>query len=65
MITEAPQADAIIREGKADLVLLAREFLRDPYFALHAAQELGVPVLAEAVFAGVQLASGAAHSVRG
>jgi 2,4-dienoyl-CoA reductase-like NADH-dependent reductase (Old Yellow Enzyme family) len=44
MITEAAQADAIIREGRADLVLLARAFLRDPYWALHAAQALGEPV---------------------
>ena len=36
------QADEIIRTGKADLVLLAREFLRDPYFALRAAKALGV-----------------------
>ena len=41
MITEAAQADAIIREGKADLVLLARELLRDPYWPLHAAKALG------------------------
>lgn len=41
MITEAQQADEIIRDGSADLVLLAREFLRDPYFPLHAAKKLG------------------------
>jgi 2,4-dienoyl-CoA reductase-like NADH-dependent reductase (Old Yellow Enzyme family) len=41
MITEPAQADAIIREGQADLVLLAREFLRDPYWALRAAKALG------------------------
>lgn len=41
MITEARQADAIIREGRADLVLLARELLRDPYWPLHAAKTLG------------------------
>lgn len=41
MITEPRQADGIIREGRADIVLLAREFLRDPYFPLHAAGELG------------------------
>ncbi len=41
MITEAQQADAIIREGRADLVLLARELLRDPYWPLHAARALG------------------------
>ena len=41
LITEAEQADRIIREGRADLIFLARQFLRDPYFALHAAQALG------------------------
>ncbi len=41
MITEASQADAIIRAGEADLVLLAREELRDPYWPLHAARLLG------------------------
>jgi len=40
MITSAAQADTIIRTAQADLVFLAREFLRDPYFALHAAQKL-------------------------
>jgi 2,4-dienoyl-CoA reductase-like NADH-dependent reductase (Old Yellow Enzyme family) len=41
LITEAVQADAIIREGKADIVLLARELLRDPYWPLRAARTLG------------------------
>lgn len=41
MITEPHQADEIIRSEKADLVLLAREFLRDPYWPLHAAKALG------------------------
>ena len=41
MITDARQADAIIREGKADVVLLARELLRDPFWPFHAARELG------------------------
>ena len=40
MITRAVQADQIIRDNQADLVLLAREFLRDPYRPLHAAYEL-------------------------
>jgi 2,4-dienoyl-CoA reductase-like NADH-dependent reductase (Old Yellow Enzyme family) len=40
MITNPQQADEIIRGGKADLVLIAREFLRDPYLPLHAAQAL-------------------------
>lgn len=44
MITEAKQADEIIQKGEADMVLLARELLRDPYFPLHAAKELGVEV---------------------
>jgi 2,4-dienoyl-CoA reductase-like NADH-dependent reductase (Old Yellow Enzyme family) len=44
LITQARQADEIIRAGRADLVLLAREMLRDPYFALHAAKELGAEV---------------------
>ena len=41
LITSPVQADHIIRNGQADLVLLAREFLRDPYWPLRAARELG------------------------
>src|SRR5690349_23493943 len=41
MITEPVQANAIIVGGDADLVFLAREMLRDPYWALHAAKALG------------------------
>ena len=44
MITTPQQAAEIVRTGKADLVLLAREFLRDPYFPLHAAKALGEAV---------------------
>ena len=44
MITEPHQADEIIRKGQADIVLLAREMLRDPYWPLHAAAELGKPI---------------------
>jgi 2,4-dienoyl-CoA reductase-like NADH-dependent reductase (Old Yellow Enzyme family) len=44
MITTAEQAESILEAGQADLVLMAREFLRDPYFPVHAAQGLGVPV---------------------
>jgi 2,4-dienoyl-CoA reductase-like NADH-dependent reductase (Old Yellow Enzyme family) len=40
LITTAAQADEVIRNGRADLVLLGREMLRDPYWALHAAQTL-------------------------
>ncbi|MDP3072324.1 MAG: NADH:flavin oxidoreductase/NADH oxidase [Opitutaceae bacterium] len=41
LITEAAQADAIVREGKADLVFLARAVLNDPHWPLHAAKALG------------------------
>ena len=40
MITDAKHADQIISEGDADIVLLAREFLRQPYWPLHAARAL-------------------------
>lgn len=40
LIIAPEQADEIIISGKADLVFLARELLRDPYFPLHAANEL-------------------------
>ena len=40
-ITEPKQADDIVRSGKADVVLLARQFLRDPYWPVHAAKTLG------------------------
>lgn len=43
LITDANQADAIIKEGEADMVFLAREFLRDPYWPIHAARTLGQP----------------------
>ena len=41
MITSPAQADHIIHTGQADIVLLARELLRDPYWPLRAARELG------------------------
>jgi 2,4-dienoyl-CoA reductase-like NADH-dependent reductase (Old Yellow Enzyme family) len=41
MITDPVQADHVIRTGQADLVVLARELLRDPYWPLRAARELG------------------------
>ncbi|MGZ3547759.1 MAG: NADH:flavin oxidoreductase/NADH oxidase [Vulcanimicrobiaceae bacterium] len=40
MITDAKQADRIVSEGDADIVLLARELLRQPYWPLHAARAL-------------------------
>ncbi|RCU48714.1 NADH:flavin oxidoreductase/NADH oxidase [Haloplanus salinus] len=39
-ITTPEQADALIRNGRGDLAIVGREHLRDPYFALHAAQQL-------------------------
>ncbi|MGB8490802.1 MAG: NADPH dehydrogenase NamA [Bacteroidales bacterium] len=43
-ITTAGQAESILQEGKADLIILARELLRNPYFALRAARDLGVDI---------------------
>jgi len=43
MITDPAQADQIVRTGQADMVLLARELLRDPYWPLRAADELHQP----------------------
>jgi 2,4-dienoyl-CoA reductase-like NADH-dependent reductase (Old Yellow Enzyme family) len=42
LITKADQANEIVKSGKADLVLIARESLRNPYFPLTAAKELGM-----------------------
>jgi 2,4-dienoyl-CoA reductase-like NADH-dependent reductase (Old Yellow Enzyme family) len=41
-IATRTQADAIVAEGRADLVLLGKALLRDPYWPLHAARALGV-----------------------
>lgn len=43
LICEPKQADAIVRDGMADMVMLGRELLRNPYWPQHAAVELGVP----------------------
>ena len=43
LITEPMQADEIVRNNRADVVLLGRAMLRDPYWALHAAQTLKQP----------------------
>jgi 2,4-dienoyl-CoA reductase-like NADH-dependent reductase (Old Yellow Enzyme family) len=40
MITSPVQAEHVIRTGQADAVIMAREFLRDPYWALRAGREL-------------------------
>jgi 2,4-dienoyl-CoA reductase-like NADH-dependent reductase (Old Yellow Enzyme family) len=47
LITEPQQAEEIIRDQHADLVMLAREMLRDPYWPYHAAEKLGVAKAAE------------------
>ena len=44
LITEARQAEEIIESGRADVVMMAREFLRDPHSPLRAAHELGVQI---------------------
>jgi 2,4-dienoyl-CoA reductase-like NADH-dependent reductase (Old Yellow Enzyme family) len=44
LITEPEQADHIIQTGEADAVFMAREFLRNPRFPLHAAHKLGVAI---------------------
>lgn len=41
LITEPKQAEEILQNGRADLVFLARELLRDPYWPRTAAKELG------------------------
>jgi 2,4-dienoyl-CoA reductase-like NADH-dependent reductase (Old Yellow Enzyme family) len=44
LITNAEQAETILQNEQADIIFLARELLRDPYFPLHAAKQLGVDV---------------------
>ena len=44
LITGAEQAEQILAQGSADLVLLGRELLRDPRWPLHAAKMLGAEV---------------------
>ncbi|MDQ6845693.1 MAG: NADH:flavin oxidoreductase/NADH oxidase [Bacteroidota bacterium] len=44
LITTAGEAEVILKNNQADLIVMARQFLRDPYFPLHAAKELGVDV---------------------
>lgn len=44
LITSATQAEAILNNDEADAICMARELLRDPYFPMHAAKELGADV---------------------
>jgi 2,4-dienoyl-CoA reductase-like NADH-dependent reductase (Old Yellow Enzyme family) len=41
LITDAHQAESILEAGQADLIIMARQMLREPYFPLHAADALG------------------------
>jgi 2,4-dienoyl-CoA reductase-like NADH-dependent reductase (Old Yellow Enzyme family) len=45
LITTSAQAEEILANNRADMILLGREFLRDPYFAMHAASELGTELV--------------------
>lgn len=44
LINSAAEAESILQNDGADLILLARQFLRDPYFPLHAAKELAADI---------------------
>ncbi len=44
LLTNAKQTEEILQHGQADIISIAREFLRDPHFPLHAARELGLDV---------------------
>lgn len=44
LITTTEQAENIIANEQADLIFLARQLLREPYFALHAAHDLGIDI---------------------
>lgn len=45
MIIDPVQAEHVIRTGQADVVFMARAFLRDPYWPLRSARELGAEVV--------------------
>lgn len=44
LITTAEEAEQILTKGHADIIVIARQFLRDPYFPLHAAKRLSVDI---------------------
>jgi 2,4-dienoyl-CoA reductase-like NADH-dependent reductase (Old Yellow Enzyme family) len=50
LITEPEQAERIVAQGDADMVLIARESLRDPYFPRRAAEALGAKIDAPAQY---------------
>ncbi len=45
LITNPQEAEKIIADQRADMVLIGRQFLRDPYFALNAAKQLGAEIV--------------------
>lgn len=51
LITTPQQAEEILDQGDADVIVMAREFLRDPYFARRAAAELGAEIQAPVQYA--------------
>ena len=44
LITTPAQAEEIVQSGRADAVMVGRQFLRDPHFGLRAAHELGAQI---------------------
>lgn len=44
LITTAAQCEEILQSGKADLIIMARQLLREPYFPLHAAHDMGIEI---------------------
>ncbi len=45
LITTTEEAEKVLENEQADLIIMARQFLREPYFPLHAAKELGVDII--------------------
>ena len=61
LILDGPQAEAILQAGDADLIAIGRQALFDPFWALHAAQELGCDADFDDVDAGIRLVAGQAQ----
>ena len=65
MIVNAKQAEAIVAEGKADMIAMARAFLDDPHWGWHAAQTLGAEVMRPVQYARVGPALWPGAALRG
>ncbi len=65
LIANAMQAEAIVAEGKADMVAMARAFLDDPHWGWHAAQTLGADVARPLQYARVAPAQWPGAALRG